>query len=191
MSSPVFFSLGTIYRAALDIRTATFEQTIPPHLDAGYNLARWLIGNDRDAEDVTQEASLRAFRFFSGFRGGDARSWFLAIVRRTTWSWLERNRHHDAAMEFDEDLHQVEDEAPNPETALTRAGDVALVREAIASLPTVFREALILRELQDCSYKEIAEITGVPIGTVMSRLTRARQQLQLALSTQMKKGDFA
>jgi RNA polymerase sigma-70 factor (ECF subfamily) len=161
---------------------ASFDQLILPHLDAAHNLARWLIGNDRDAEDVTQEACLRAFKFFSGFRGGDARAWLLTIVRRTTWTWLRSNRRHEEAIEFDEELHGGQDTGPTPEAALTRAGDVEAVRQAIAALPALFREIIVLRELEGCSYKEIADIAGVPIGTVMSRLTRARRQLQTALA---------
>jgi RNA polymerase sigma-70 factor (ECF subfamily) len=161
-----------------------FEHVILPHLDAAYNLARWLTGNDRDAEDVTQEASLRAFKFFSSFRGGDARAWLLTIVRRTAWTWLRRNRQLEEAVEFDDELHGGEDHSATPEMALARAGDVAAVRQALETLPALFREAIVLRELEGCSYKEIAEIAGVPVGTVMSRLARARRLLQTALSTQ-------
>jgi len=168
--------------------TANFDQTILPHLDAAYNLARWLTGNDRDAQDVAQEACLRAFKFFGGFRGGDARSWLLTIVRRTAWSWLQSNRRHEEAVEYDEELHGGEDQSSNPEETLARAGDAESVRQAIAALPAVFREVLVLRELEGCSYKEIADIAGVPIGTVMSRITRARRQLQTALSTSTTSG---
>jgi len=171
--------------------SANFDQTILPHLDAAYNLARWLIGNERDAEDVTQEACLRAFKFFDGFRGGDARAWLLTIVRRSAWTWLRSNRRHEEAVEFDEELHGGIDVAASPEVSLIRAGDVDAVRQAIATLPAVFREVLVLRELEDCSYKEIADIAGVPIGTVMSRLTRARRQLQAALSTQPQSGGLS
>jgi RNA polymerase sigma-70 factor (ECF subfamily) len=170
---------------------ANFDQTILPHLDAAYNLARWLIGNERDAEDVTQEACLRAFKFFSGFRGGDSRSWLLTIVRRTAWTWLRSNRRHEEAVEFDEELHGGADLSANPEVSLIRAGDVEAVRQAIATLPAVFREVLVLRELEGCSYKDIADIAGVPIGTVMSRLTRARRQLQTALSNQPQSGGLS
>jgi RNA polymerase sigma-70 factor (ECF subfamily) len=165
-----------------------FELVVLPHLDAAYNLARWLTGNERDAEDVTQEASLRAFKFFSTYRGGDARSWLLTIVRRTAWTWLRRNRQHEEAVEFDEELHGGEDESANPEMSLARAGDVETVRRGLESLPALFREALVLRELEDCSYKEIADIAGVPVGTVMSRLARARRLLQTALSNQLDGG---
>src|SRR6266571_5096422 len=107
-------------------------------MDAAYNLARWLTGNERDAEDVTQEACLRAFKFFGGFRGGDARSWLLTIVRRTAWTWLRSNRRHEEAVEFDEEVHGGADLSPNPEVSLIRAGDVEAVRQAITSLPAVF-----------------------------------------------------
>jgi RNA polymerase sigma-70 factor (ECF subfamily) len=172
----------------LENASTNFDQTILPHLDAAYNLARWLIGNERDAEDVAQEACLRALKFFSGFRGGDARSWFLTIVRRSAWNWLQSNRRHEEAVEFDEELHGGEDHSPNPESTLMRAGDVESVRQAISSLPAIFREVIVLREIEGCAYKEIADIAGVPIGTVMSRLTRARNQLQTALSTQTQSG---
>ncbi len=171
--------------------STNFDQTILPHLDAAYNLARWLIGNERDAEDVTQEACLRAFKFFSGFRGGDARSWLLTIVRRSAWTWLRSNRRHEEAVEFDEDLHGGIHVSSSPEVSLSRAGDVEIVRQAIETLPAVFREVIVLRELEECSYKEIADIAGVPIGTVMSRLTRGRRMLQTALSTQPQSGGLS
>jgi RNA polymerase sigma-70 factor (ECF subfamily) len=166
--------------------TSLFDQIILPHLTAAYNLARWLTGNDQDAEDVTQDACLRALKFFAGFRGGDSRAWLLAIVRRTAWTWLQRNRACAEVVEFDEELHGGEDLSPSPAVSLARAGDIEAVRRAIESLPPIFREVLILRELEGCAYKEIADIAGVPIGTVMSRLTRARRQLQTVLSTEPK-----
>lgn len=134
---------------------------------------------------------MRAFKFFSTFRGGDPRAWLLTIVRRTAWTWLRSNRRHEEAVEYDEEMHGSADTAPSPEVSLVRAGDVDAVRQAIATLPAVFREVLVLRELEDCSYKEIADIAGVPIGTVMSRLTRARKQLQTALSTQPQSGGLS
>jgi RNA polymerase sigma-70 factor (ECF subfamily) len=161
--------------------TLQFEQIVLPHLDAGFNLARWLTGNERDAEDVTQEACVRALKFFSNFRGGNARAWFLTVVRHTCWTWLRRERGHREEIEFDEELHGGEDLSTNPETVLTRKADIEAVRQAIETLPPEFREVLILRELEDCAYKEIADIAGIPIGTVMSRLARARHQLQAAL----------
>ncbi len=171
-----------------DDLTDQFEQLILPHLDAGFNLARWLTGQDRDAEDVTQEACLRALKAFAGFRGGNGRAWFLTIVRHTTWTWLRRERGHREEMEFDEELHGGEDHSTNPENVLMRQADIETVREAIATLPPEFREVLILRELEDCAYKEIAAIAGIPVGTVMSRLARARQQLQTALAIHQHPG---
>jgi len=165
-----------------------FEQIVLPHLDSAYNVARWLTGNERDAEDVTQEACLRAFRFFSTFRGGDARAWLLAIIRRTAWTWLRRNRQFEDSVEFDDDLHGRENLAESPEVSLIRAGDVETVRQAVETLPPLFREVLVLRELEGCSYKEIADIADVPVGTVMSRLARARHQLQIAFANQREGG---
>lgn len=165
-----------------------FEQTVLPHLDAAYNLARWLTGSDRDAEDVVQDACVRALKFFSGFRGGNARSWFLTIVRHTTWTWLRRERGTHEEVEFDEELHGGADLSTNPVTVLMRQADVESVRHAIETLPPEFREVLILRELEDCAYKEIADIAGIPVGTVMSRLARARGMLQTALGTHSPQG---
>lgn len=156
-----------------------FEQIVMPHLDAAYNLARWLAGNDQDAEDIAQEACLRAFRFLGGFRGGNSRSWLLSIVRNTAYSWLKQNRPQAVVSIGDEALSEIEDPtaAANHSSALHHA-DRDVLRAALESLPVEFREALILRELEGLSYKEIAEIADVPIGTVMSRLARARKQLQ-------------
>ena len=157
-----------------------FEQLVLPHLDAAYNLSRWLLRSRPDSEDVAQEALLRAYRFFRGFHGGDARAWLLQIVRNTCYTWLEKNRPVEMMTEFDEELHPQP--AANPE-ALAIAGDnrERLVR-ALETLPPRFREVLVLRELEGCSYKEIATITAVPIGTVMSALARARMRLQRALT---------
>jgi len=156
----------------------TFEHEILPHLDAAYNLARWLTRNERDAEDVVQEAYLRAFRFFAGFRGGDARAWLLKVVRNTCYTWLHSNRQlHDAA-EFDENLFPPDSRAPNPEEAVLQNDQVTLLRKGLEKLPPNFREVLILRELEGMSYKEIADITGMPAGTVMSSLSRARGRLR-------------
>jgi RNA polymerase sigma-70 factor (ECF subfamily) len=155
-----------------------FEQAILPHLDAAYNLARWLTGNDQDARDMVQEACLRAFKFFANFRGGDPRAWLLTIVRNTTYTWLRRGHTNTEA---DEEIETLEDQSPNPAEILERAGDIERVRDAIARLPPEFREALVLRDMENYSYKEIADLAGVPIGTVMSRLARARRQLQLIL----------
>jgi RNA polymerase sigma-70 factor (ECF subfamily) len=159
-----------------------FEATVLPHLDAAYNLARWLTGNEHDAEDVTQDACVRAFRFFGGFQGGNCRSWLLTIVRNTAYTWLDKNRGHRATDEFDEEVHVVEDHSTNPEAVLLKQADRENVRQAVEQLPAEFREVIVLRELEELSYREIAGIAGVPIGTVMSRLSRARKLLQQTLS---------
>lgn len=155
-----------------------------PHLDAAYNLARWLAGNDHDAEDIVQEASLRAFRFAGGFRGGSSRSWLLTIVRNTAYTWLRKNRPTPIMDIGDEELAEIEDPtALAGDVALLQSADAGRLRAALEQLPVEFREAMVLRELEGCSYKEIAEVADVPIGTVMSRLARARKQLQELLQT--------
>jgi len=159
-----------------------FEQAVLPHLDAAYNLARWLLHNDQDAQDVTQEAYLRAFRFFPGFRGGNARGWLLKIVRNTCYSWLQANRPLQNAAEFDENLFPADSRVPNPEEAVLQNDSDALVRKALEKLPSSFREVLILRELEGMSYREIGDITGMPAGTVMSSLSRARGRLRQILT---------
>jgi RNA polymerase sigma-70 factor (ECF subfamily) len=159
-----------------------FEQAVLPHLDAAYNLARWLMRNDQDAQDVAQEAYLRAFRFFSGFRGGNARSWLLKIVRNTCYTWLQANRPLQDAAEFDERLFPTDSCALNPEEVVLQNDSNALVRKALEKLPSSFREVLILRELEGMSYREIADITGMPAGTVMSSLSRARGRLRQILT---------
>lgn len=159
----------------------SFEQVVLPHLDAAYNLARWLVRNSHDAEDVVQEAYLRAFRFFGGFRGGNARAWLLKIVRNTSYSFLEINRPADLGVEFDEKLHTPEAATPDAEAALLQSVESQLLRASLEQLPVHFRELLILRELEGLSYKEIAAMTEVPIGTVMSGLARARAQLKKCL----------
>jgi len=162
----------------------SFEQAVLPHLDAAYNLARWLTRNERDAEDVVQESYLRAFRFFAGFRGGDARAWLMRIVRNTCYTWLHANRPLQEATEFDETLFSPDSRGPNPEEAVLRNDRGALVRKALEMLPANFREVLILRELEGLSYKEIADITGMPAGTVMSSLSRARNRLRHVLMSE-------
>jgi RNA polymerase sigma-70 factor (ECF subfamily) len=158
-----------------------FEQAVLPHLDAAYNLARWLMRNEQDAQDVAQEAYLRAFRFFPGFRGGDARAWLMKIVRNTCYTWLHTNRPLQEATEFDESLFHPETCALNPEEAVLQNDSNTLVRKAMEKLPPNFREVLILRELEGMSYREIADITGMPAGTVMSSLSRARVRLRQIL----------
>jgi RNA polymerase sigma-70 factor (ECF subfamily) len=161
-------------------KRARFEEVILPHLGAAYNLARWLTGDDHDAADVLQEAFLRAFRGFDGYRGGDGRSWLLAVVRNTCHTWLKK-RARDSTASYDDETHGPSD-AFNPETLLLRKASVELVRAALEELPPVFREILVLREMEGCSYKEIADVLDVPLGTVMSRLTRARVRLQQCLT---------
>ena len=165
-----------------------FEDAVLPHLNAAYNLARWLTRHDQDAEDVVQEAYLRAWKFFGSFHGGESRPWLLTIVRRTCYTWLQHNRGHEEVTEFDDERHSVASAEANPETLLLHQVDAQELRHALEALPLEFREVIILRELEDCSYKEIAAITGVPLGTVMSRLARARQRLQHWLVAQAHGG---
>jgi RNA polymerase sigma-70 factor, ECF subfamily len=164
-----------------------FEALVLPHLDAAHNLARWLVRRDAEAQDLAQEAVLRAYRFFSGFRGGDARAWLLKIVRNTCYTWLASARSGRDDEEFDETQHVVADETPES-IAIAGAERERLAR-ALEGLPSRSREVLVLRELEGCSYKEIAEITGVPIGTVMSSLSRARERLQRALVAEGRKAE--
>lgn len=158
-----------------------FEQLVLPHLDAALNLARWLLRSRSDAEDLSQEAVLRAYRFFNSFRGGDARAWLLQIVRNTCYTWLEKKRPLELMDEFDEELHQRPSESP--EALAILADDRERLKRVLESLPARLREVLVLRELEGCSYKEIAAITSIPIGTVMSTLARARERLQRALAS--------
>jgi len=169
-------------------RLELFEQTVLPHLDAAYNLARWLAGNDHDAQDVAQEASLRAFRYFGGFRGDNPRAWLLTIVRNAFYTWLRKNRP-EKTVEINDETLDIEDASANAETVNPQFADADAVRRAIAELPVEFREIVILREMEGFSYKEIAELAEVPIGTVMSRLARARKLLQKSLTAAFKSGD--
>lgn len=157
-----------------------FEQLILPHVDAAFNLSRWLLRSRADAEDVTQEALLRAYRFFAGFHGGDARAWLLQIVRNSCYSWLEKNRPVEQMAEFQEEVHSAE--SLSPEALAIAGNNRERLTRALESLPARQREVLVLRELEGCSYKEIATITAIPMGTVMSTLARARQQLHAALT---------
>ncbi|HWW02553.1 MAG TPA: sigma-70 family RNA polymerase sigma factor [Candidatus Acidoferrum sp.] len=180
-TDPVWIANGPESRSTtLDAqdKLARFEQSIMPHMNAAYNLARWLAGNDADAQDVVQEAYLRAFKFLGGFRGGDSRSWLLRIVRNAFYDWLKRNRREETGTPFDEELHSTVDETGTPDTLLLAKADQELMRKAIEDLPFDFREILVLRELEGLSYKEIADIAEVPLGTVMSRLARAREHLR-------------
>jgi RNA polymerase sigma-70 factor (ECF subfamily) len=158
-----------------------FEETVLPHLDAAFNYARWLTRTDEDAEDVVQDACVRAMRFFSSLRGEDARSWLFTIVRNTWYSRLSR-RSAITALPLDSS-NQPADGTLNPEARLLQQQAVARVREALEELPVEFREVLVLREFEGMSYKEIAAVTRVPIGTVMSRLARARDRLSAVLKS--------
>jgi RNA polymerase sigma-70 factor (ECF subfamily) len=168
-------------------KQARFEELMMPHLDAAYNLARWLTRNEHDARDVVQEAFLRAFKFFDGFHGTNSRAWLLTIVRNTAFSWLQKNRRNELETEFDEEIHGPQEDISEPLAALLKNAEQQLVRQAIEELPLEAREIMILRELEDLSYKEIAEITQVPLGTVMSRLARARKHLQNVLTQRLQK----
>jgi RNA polymerase sigma-70 factor, ECF subfamily len=172
-----------------EIKARRFEQTIMPHLDAAYNLARWLTRNDSDAQDVVQDAYLRAFKYFDSFQGESPSAWLLAIVRNACFTWMRRNRPSEEVAGSD----AIDDEtagnaepllgggsrqlATDPETLLIEGRDRTRVNELVAKLPAEFREVIVLREIEDLSYREIADIVGIPIGTVMSRLSRARRLL--------------
>ena len=156
-----------------------FEQLVLPHLNAAVNLARWLLRNPVDAEDVVQEAMLRAYRFFESFRGSDARAWLLQIVRNSCYTWLQKRAPSELVTEFNEEVHSKP--TPTPETLAAQADEREQLMSALQSLPVRAREVLVLRELEGCSYKEISAVTGIPIGTVMSTLSRARERLQRAL----------
>jgi RNA polymerase sigma-70 factor, ECF subfamily len=164
-----------------------FEAIVLPQLGAAYNLARWLTRNDHDAEDVVQEAYLRAFRFFDGFRGGDVRAWLMTIVRNTYYTWLSNNRLRDVSASIEDESLDLASNAPNPEINAIKTSERDLLKGAIEELPAEFREVLILRELEGMSYKEISDITDIPIGTVMSRLARARKRLQQCLANVLRR----
>lgn len=153
-----------------------FEQLMLSHLDAAHNLARWLTGSDSDAADVVQESYTRALTYFAGFRGGDSRAWMLRIVRNTCYTWLRQNRRMNLSTPFDETIHSAAHQQ-SPREAI----DPEALKNAIAALPVDYREVLILREVEELAYKEIAHIADIPIGTVMSRLARARQMLRTQL----------
>ena len=160
----------------------SFEDAVLPHIDSAYKLARWLTKNDADAQDVVQEAYLRALKFFNSFHGSDSRPWLLTIVRNTCYTWLKRNRPAEAA-DLDEAIHLEATEALDPEEILILNSEKRAVREALRTLPLEFREILIMRELEELPYREIAAMAAIPVGTVMSRLARARQKLQAVMVT--------
>ena len=157
---------------------AAFERRVLVHLDAGYNLARWLAHDARDAEDVVQDACLRALKYIGSLQGEDGRAWFLTIVRRSFYDWLARNRPALLVRDDESMIDTLPDSADNPEQALLRKTERLALAQAVAALPLAFREVIVLRELEELSYKEIARIADVPIGTVMSRLSRGRRLLQ-------------
>ncbi len=160
-----------------------FESTVLVHLDAAYNLARWTLRDDSSAEDVVQDACLRAFRYFDGMHGPTPKAWFMAIVRNACMDWFSANRRHELDESFEDSEHAgavsawSADSAESPESLAIRADDRRLLRASLETLPIEFREVLILREMEELSYREISAVVGVPIGTVMSRLSRGRQQL--------------
>jgi RNA polymerase sigma-70 factor, ECF subfamily len=162
----------------------SFDTAVVPHLDAGYRLARWLMRDADDAEDVVQEASLRAFRYFRTFVGGDARAWFLRIVRNTCYGWPS-HQFQAPIDSFDEDQHSGARPQSNPETLLLQTDDAALIARALSGLPDHFHQLLVLRELEGLSYRELSDVIGIPMGTVMSRLSRAREALRTALDTEL------
>jgi RNA polymerase sigma-70 factor, ECF subfamily len=163
----------------------SFDEVVLPHLEAAYRLARWRLRNEHDVDDVVQEASLRAFRYFRTFAGGNGRAWFLRIVRNTCWAW--RAHAFQAPTDpFDEEQHSSRRPSPDPETLLLQTEDATLIEQAMSHLPDRFRRLLVLREREGLSYRELADVMRIPIGTVMSGLSRARQAFRGALNNQMK-----
>ena len=165
----------------------SFEEAMLPHLDAAHNLARWLLRNEQDAQDVVQEAYLRAFKSFAGFHGSNGRAWLLTIVRNTSYTLLKKNRAVDLTTTFDEEIHAAGYDSVSPATILEHSEDAELIKEAMDELPAEFREILTLRHLEGLSYKEIADIAQIPPGTVMSRLARARGKLRECLAGRIGK----
>ena len=165
-----------------------FEEVAIPHLDAAYNLARWFTRNEKDAEDVVQEAYLRALRHFGGFQGGDARPWLLAIVRNTYYTWFRQNRVSEREANFEDEIYMQTSDELDPEMLLIREADNEMLRRALHSLPEEFREVIVLREFEELSYKEIAEVVQIPVGTVMSRLARARGRLKEIITSDRNRG---
>ena len=158
-----------------------FGQAVLPHLDAAYNLARWLTRDDHDAEDLVQAAYLRALKSFGGFHGTNSRAWLLTIVRNSCYTWFQQKRARGTATAFDEEIHGAGSDAGDPEKQLLSADQKQSVRRAVEELPLDLRDVVVLRELEGLSYKEIATIAEIPLGTVMSRLSRARERLRQSL----------
>jgi RNA polymerase sigma-70 factor (ECF subfamily) len=157
-----------------------FEQIFLPHLDAAYNLARWLLRNDQDAEDAVQESYVRAFKAFGRFRGGDGKAWFMTILRNVCYTTIKKLRSHETPEPFDEEIHQSKGEAEMQE-ALRQKANAESLQCALEKLPDEFREVIVLHDLEGLAYKEIAAVAGIPIGTVMSRLARARGRLRIEI----------
>jgi RNA polymerase sigma-70 factor (ECF subfamily) len=170
-----------------EYKASDFDRTFIPHMDAAYNLARWLVRDDHDAQDVVQEAYLRVLRFAPGFRGGDPRPWILAIVRNTAFTWLRRNRGSDPPAQFDEEEHGGSSPEHGLESDAVRNADATMIRTALEELAAEFREVIVMRDIEGLSYKEIASAVDVPIGTVMSRLARARAKLARSLTERIAK----
>ena len=178
---------------------SSFERLAMPHMDAAFNLAFWLVRNQADAEDIVQDSYLRAFRAFHGFFGSDFKPWLLAIVRNAAFRWLSNRRRSGNVISMDEAFAghsgdepteiQIASDEPTPEAQLLGKIDRDLVHTALEKLPPIFREVLVLREIEGLAYREIAEVAGAPIGTVMSRLTRGRSELRKVLTRLMKKGE--
>lgn len=167
-------------------KLARFEQAFLPHMDAAYNLARWLVRNEHDAQDRVQEAYLRAFQFFDNFHGVNPRAWLLTIVRNSCYTLLEQNRTRDLMTPFDEEIHTIEEDAPDPSALVIKSSEMELLKQSLEQLPVEFREVIVLRELEDLSYRQVAEVINVPIGTVMSRLARARERLKRILRDRLR-----
>jgi RNA polymerase sigma factor (sigma-70 family) len=178
---------GSDQNYAQKAELASFEEALLPHLDAAHNLARWLLRNEDDAQDVVQEAYLRAFKSFGGFHGSNGRAWLLTIVRNTSYTLLKKNRAVDLTTTFDEEIHTAGHESVSPATILEHSENAELIKEAMDELPVQFREILVLRHLEGLSYKEIADIAQIPPGTVMSRLSRARAELKEYLAARISK----
>jgi len=171
----------------LDQKAGRFEEIALPHLAAAYNLARWLVHNDHDAEDMVQESFMRAFKSFSGYYGGNSRAWLLTIVRNTCYTWLQKNRVLALVDPIDDKLDEIGLDLADPEMLLLQSLDAQIVRSSLQELPVEFREVVVLREMEGLSYKEIANVVDLPLGTVMSRLARGRKRLQTLLAARMGK----
>jgi RNA polymerase sigma-70 factor (ECF subfamily) len=174
-------------------RLSRFEQIVLPHLDAAFNLARWLTRNDADAQDVVQEAFVRALRYFDRLKGTEARPWLLGIVRNTCYTWLHKNRPAEMVAVEDMDVPPPDADVANfanldtPEVILLQSANRKLVNQALEELPVGYREVIVMREIEDMSYKDIASVAGIPMGTVMSRLSRARELLKRSIESRMRK----